>query len=138
MNTTIKRGPWLTTFLIVKGVITCIMVYSCIFSWHIVITIFPAWIVLGTFIIEILMLASLTAIWFWSRTGVISLVLMLLLGRVFSIISTLQLGSWVLLLFGGVKFIILFLVELIILLLILRPKWGYMKWGLSTQGQVDV
>jgi hypothetical protein len=118
MNTPITRGGWLAAFLIVSLVQTAISTILYFVIWNTLIITMPLWAA-WTFPIMICMrLMSLVAIWFWSRSGVLAYTLLTLSGMILCLVI-------------GTKMSFLGIVGIGVLILLIKPKWRYMTWGVS-------
>jgi hypothetical protein len=124
MTGTRSRGPALTTFLVLVGLLTVAATVGnlYIFFGHSAAieaarSMYPAWALYSLAAIAVLRLLSVIAIWLWSRTGVVLYIAL----TVAAMPICLRIGqplSW------------LSVVGIALLLFLIRKHWASMQWGL--------
>lgn len=118
MENTVRRGIWLSGFLILALVASLAGITSYFLTWQEMNTLLPAWAHYCLLSIALLRPASIIAIWFWSRSGVVA----------YALLSFLAL---IVLLANKNSFSLIGLVGMAILVAVVWSKWKYMSWGFS-------
>ena len=119
MNEQIIRGKWLTFFLLL-GFFGCLAVAaSYIFAGHSITPEYPTWVINLLATTATLRALSVLAIWFWSKSGVVTYILLSVIAVPVLLSVGVKAG-----IFGGI-------VGIIILVVLIREKWQFMSWGFS-------
>ena len=124
MSENIRRGAWLTGFLILALISSIASPIMYLFMWQKLISIYPVWELYILASIGIFRIFSILAIWFWSKSGVVAYTLLSIIALVISLIL-------------GVKLSLLGLIGNVILIIIVFPKWRYMVWSISSEPKVS-
>jgi len=120
----IKRGPWLSGFLILVFIIAIGGTASYLFMWNRMAARFPVWSLYILATVSALRIFSVLAVWFWSRSGVVAYV----------VLSAVAIPV---LLAVGLKLSIVGIGGAIILVAFVWNKWKYMSWSFSTTPKVS-
>lgn len=132
MTERIRRGGWLTAFLLLAMLAAAGGAIAYVVLWQRMVALFPQWALYCLTSIALLRVFAITAIWLWSKSGVVAYV-------VLSIVAMVLLG------FLGQKTGLLGIGGIFILAAVVWSKWRHMTWGLgwapldeaSTPGPVE-
>jgi hypothetical protein len=118
MNTPVKRGGLLTTYLVLCSIGSVASAIAYLVHWNQMTATCPAWATLILRTIVFLRPFSVVAIWLWSRSGVVIY------------ISLSILSAWVFVQLGDISRAAKCL-GVIIMIALVWAKWRYMIWGIS-------
>jgi hypothetical protein len=112
-----ERGILLTVYLVLLLLLSLFVLFQYIYYWNTIAATSP-WILFTFSLIVILRILSIVAIWFFSKIGIVSFILLTIAGIPLSMSAGTKLGCYGIL--GAT-----------LLLVLIKPKWKYMTWGFS-------